>query len=190
MKSKRGRGIFFLSFYAIFFALVILFYSNLEPLDDNKTNLKNENKEQEIINNSTDYYETKKLESSNYLYKIEINDNNEVIKLEGNANNQEDIINYRYHYLIELFELKRIVKNAKFLSKDLVDDYYLVNYEIKTSSLSKLFDIENEIDTINTISLKVDSSNNLVGFDLDFSNYLKSINENNSIYKVKILYEY
>lgn len=159
------------------------------PNDDKSNN--NSEEEQNTGLTSEHYYETNNLENSDYLYKITIQKNNELEILEGSKNNQESILNYEYFNFVDLNEIKRIVKNAKYLSKSLYsEDTYKVNYEIKTSSLYELMDREKEDEGINNITLTTKENNDLIGIELDFSNYFISLNQDVSVYKVLIEYEY
>jgi len=193
-KSKKGKRTSFFLFYLVFF-IFLFFYINSQDLpqdtsNDNENKLKPNNEIKENLN----YYETNNLENSDYLYKITIQNNSELQILEGSKNNKDSINNYEYYELVDLNEIKRIIKNSKYLSKSLYsDNNYKVNYEIKNSNLYKLFndEISNEIgDDLNNISLTVRENNDLIKIELDFSNYMKSINSDISLYKVLIEYEY
>ena len=70
---------------------------------------------------------------------------------------------------------------------------YKVNYEVTNNDLNKLFDngINNEFNNeINNIVLTVKENSDLIKIELDFSNYMKTINNESSLYKVLIEYEY
>ena len=190
VKSKKGKRWLFFGFYFIFF-IFLFFYIDGQDLQNK--NLNNENNNNDNNQNiKTSYYETEKLENSDYKYKITIQKNNELEIIEGNKNNNENIKNYEYYQFIDLLELKRIIKNAKYLSKSLYsDNTYKVNYEIKTSELDEIIDskLNDENNTLNNIILTVLENNDLIGIELDFSNYMKLIN-NIDTYKVLINYEY
>lgn len=190
-KTKKGKPIFFFGFYFVFFICLFLFMNSVDyvPNDDKSNN--NSEEEQNTGLTSEHYYETNNLENSDYLYKITIQKNNELEILEGSKSNQESILNYEYFNFVDLNEIKRIVKNAKYLSKSLYsEDTYKVNYEIKTSSLYELMDREKEDEGINNITLTTKENNDLIGIELDFSNYFISLNQDVSVYKVLIEYEY
>lgn len=187
-KSKKGKTISFFVFYFFFFIFLFI-YINAQDLPKN-TSIQN-NKPDNEIEESLNYYETSNLEKSDYLYKITIQNNNELQILEGSKSNKESINNYEYYEFVDLNELKRIIKNSKYLSKSLYsENNYKVNYEISNNDLYRLFDIELESSEINNIILTVKENSDLKSIEFDFSNYIKSIKEDVFLYKVLIEYEY
>ena len=186
-KTKKGKSILFFSFYFVFF-IFLAFYINEQDLTNDK--IDNENKKEEVEYSNSNY-ETSNLEKSDYLYEITIQKNSEFEVLNGSKSNNESIKNYEYFELVDLNEIKRIIKNSKFLSKSLDNDNtYKVNYEIKTRDLFKLFEKDNESETINNIVLTVKENSDLIKIDLDLSNYMNSFDNSITSYKVLIEYEY
>lgn len=187
-KSKKGKTISFFVFYFFFFSFLFIYIDSQDLLK------KIPNRNDESIGEfkeSLNYYETSNLENSDYLYKIKIQNNDELQVLEGSRYNKESIINYKYYKLVDLNELKRIIKNSKYISKTLYNENsYKVNYEISNNDLYRLFDIDLESNEINNIVLTVNENNDLINIELDFSNYIKSINNDIFLYKVLIEYEY
>lgn len=185
LKTKKGKRISFFLFYFCFF-IFLGFYINGQGVP----NVKEELKEPEIIE-SVNYYETHSLENSDYLYKITIQENDKLEILSGSKSNDDSIKNYKYYEFVQLNEIKRIIKNAKYLSKSLYsNNTYKVNYEIKTKDLCKLFNLENNLDDLNNIILTVKENGDLLNVELDFTNYMKNKDNQISFYKVLIEYEY
>lgn len=184
-KTKKGKSISFFAFYIVFFIFLGFYINNQDiPKEEEKP-------KEEVLEKSDNYYETNNLENSDYLYKITIQNNSELEILNGSKSNNESIKNYKYYEFVDLNEIKRIIKNAKYLSKSLYSsDTYKVNYEIKTKDLFKLFNTENDLDSINNIVLTVKENSDLEKIELDFSNYMNSLDESISLYKVLIEYEY
>lgn len=184
-KSKKGKQIAFFSFYFVFF-IFLGFYINDKDLikDDNS-------KPEPKVKEEKNYYETKNLENSDYTYKITINVNGKADILNGTRANNQSIKEYEYANIIDLAEVKRVIKNAKFLEKTAYnEETYQVNYEIKTKDLAKLFDYEINLETLNSIMLIVKENSDLVKIELDFSNYMQIVDNKINLYKVLIEYEY
>lgn len=185
-KTKKGKSISFFGFYLIFFIFLAI-YINANNLPSKTYE---ENKKEEVSNNQS-YYETINLEKSNYLYKITIQENDELEILNGTKEQKESIVNYKYYKLIDLNEIKRIIKNAKYLSKSIYSaNTYKVNYEIKTKTLMDLFENENNDESLNNIVLTVNENNDLINIEMELSNYMHSFNQDIELYKVLIEYEY
>lgn len=192
LKSKKGKRTSFFLFYLVFF-IFLFFYINSQDLPKTSSN-NHENKPNNEIKENLNYYETDNLENSDYSYKITIQNNNELQILEGSKSNKDSINNYEYYEFVDLNEIKRIIKNSKYLSKSLYsENNYKVNYEVTNNDLNKLFDngINNEFNNeINNITLTVKENSDLIKIELDFSNYMKTVNNESSLYKVLIEYEY
>lgn len=188
-KTKKGKASFFFGFYAIFFAFLFLFIGTIDKAPQN-----NSHNNQEGVNNNIsnqNYYQTTNLEKSNYFYKITIQKNLELQILEGTRDNKESINNYEYKEFVDINEIKRIIKHAKYLSKSLYsENIYQVNYQIKNDDLGNLLEKEIDNKEINHIVLLTNKENDLIGLELDFSNYFKIIESDIDIYKVLINYEY
>lgn len=195
VKSKKGKQILFFSFYFFFFLFLFL-YIDKQDYKENQNQISNDNinqnnKQENNYYDDNRYYETNNLENSDYTYKITIQTNDQLQVFEGSKNNKDALKNYEYYEFVDLNEIKRIIKNAKYISKSLSSiNTYKVNYEIKTNILHELLDSDNNNDSINSIELTVLDNNDLIKIELDFSNYLTSIDYNIFRYKVLIEYEY
>lgn len=191
-KTKKGKAVFFFGFYTIFFICLFIFIDKSSKTPQNNTD--NQNNQQENVNNNVNsqgYYQTINLEKSNYTYKITIQKNLEIEILEGSKENKESINNYEYQEFVDLIEIKRIIKNAKYLSKTLYsDNTYKVNYQINNKDLGELFEKDIDNKEINNIVLITTNNSDLIGIELDFSNYFKIIESDINVYKVLISYEY
>ncbi len=182
--SKNGKIILFFGFYFIFFTVLIIMSRGANIGSNSYTNSLYTNKENNTL------YSFEKLNNEEYQYEYTIQENYE-IKTYNNDNIYE-MTGYKYSHLLKLEEIKRIIKKSKFLNKTLYsDNYYHLNFEIKTYELLELFNANNvDNASLNTLMVKTDLNGNVKEIEYDFSNYISVIDEDIKIYKVVIKYEY
>lgn len=179
IKTKKYKTISFFGFYLIFFIFLFIFLSGVDGSSNNKPS-----KPLEL-----EIYSTKRLEENNYNYKITIQENDHLIII----NNDLELSESKYNKIINLYDIKRILKNSKYLAKTkYTDDSYIINYEINNKDLYNIlyneeFRGEN---LVNKIIINTLNNSDVTSFSLDFSNFYQYVDENIKTLKVEIEYEY
>lgn len=196
-RDSRGRRIFFFIFYAIFFLILFIAIGSNSGYISSTTNNTTEGEYKEnnpIVDDST-IFKTSNIDNQFYKYKITIQNNYDLQLLEGDFNNLTSIDNYKYKELLEITNIKKMIKNAKYISKNQYStNQYKINYELTNYDLYRMFQTKELTDDmktlINNLVVITDNNSEIIGFEYDFSNYLKSLEENIKIYKVIIEYEF
>jgi len=176
---KKKRMILFFGFYFVFFALLIYFIKTTR----NEVKVPPV-KEEDVL------YKTDMIENNNYQYSyyIEENDNNFIF--EGFRDDENfDLSEYKYKELVNIYTIKQIIKNSKYLLKiENGTDLISYKYEITNNALAKILNnnekLENET---NSIIIYVDKDKNIYQIDFDYSNYMKANGEFDS-YKLTVKY--
>ena len=196
-RDSCGRRIFFFIFYAIFFLILFIAIGSNSGYISSTTNNTTEGEYKEnnpIVDDST-IFKTSNIDNQFYKYKITIQNNYDLQLLEGDFNNLTSIDNYKYKELLEITNIKKMIKNAKYISKNQYStNQYKINYELTNYDLYRMFQTKELTDDmktlINHLVVITDNNSEIIGFEYDFSNYLKSLEENIKIYKVIIEYEF
>ncbi len=176
---KKRRMILFFGFYFVFFALLIYFIRTtreqvkVPPV-----------KEEDII------YKTDMIENNNYQYSYYIEENDNTYTFSGVRDDENyELSEYKYKELVNIYTIKQIIKNAKYLLKvENGSDLISYKYEITNKDLAKILNYkENLEDGTNPIIIFVDKDKNIYQIDFDYSNYMKATGEFDS-YKLTVKY--
>lgn len=187
--NTKYRAILFFTFYFIFFCILIsAIKSNnsiktttnkyLFSIDNigNKYHFKytldiDNNEvfyEGDVFNNSSKFTNV----SSGELYKEQ---NNIFFKYDGstwiNIDSPYLMVNYKYDVMFD-----KIINNATYISKiENADSTKIYNYQISTTTLYKLFDLNViDLDDLpNSMTIYTNSNNELIKVKYDFSSYFK-----------------
>ena len=208
LRSESGKRWSFVIFYLFFFIFIFILLSLPGSITDKSNNNTNE---------SSLPFKTINLESStyNFNYAKEINEETTVYLGRKENNNitltkDDETITYTYlngvlkpsntddtdifYQLLDVYELKRIFKTSKYISKmELIEDNSLVyNYEITNQKLAELLNIEifaNQ-ELINQIKV-VFKNNNVDNITFDLLNLINNSNTINATYNsYKIIITY
>lgn len=152
IKDRKGGLILFFGFYLIFFVFILLIIKNIndkvgpEPLK----------------------YSTNLLENSNYYYNYNVLDNENNLSFHGyNDMPNEELNKYEYYKLLDLYSIKSLINNSKNMQ---ADEMFL--YELSNTSLSEFLEETRDIeDLTNKIIILTDDNLNVIGFNIDLSNY-------------------
>lgn len=208
LRSDKGKKYSFVIFYLFFFIFlfVIVSFPNNTESDNNNQTIKEE---------TSLLFKTSNIEedniSFNYLVKINddttnylVNKDNNDIKVEYN----DEIYSYYYEYgilkpasdtdfdifyqLLDVYEVKRIIKSSKFISKtEYNDGTFIYNYEIDNETLSSY---------LNTLVLDSSLNNNIkvtvkddkvFSISFDFTNLINNSNlltAEVSLYEINLNY--
>ncbi len=194
--NPQHKAWVFLAIYFIFFALIILAlrsnnsgYVTREEENNNiefsMSNIENNNYHFKysvnLDGNETVYegdkYNKKELFTKTRLGVVETyyqEDNTFLVKINDNyisVNNPYEIITFR-----DYDTLKNILNSSTYISKtENVDKSFIYNYQISTTTLYKIFDLDDiDIEDLpNEIKATTDSNNNLIKLEFDFSQYYK-----------------
>lgn len=194
LRSDTGRKFSFLLFYVFFFTFLFLFFSF------SGTTSMNHQQESEL----SFPYSIKNIEASSYTfsYLLKINETTKEFlgeKKNGIVTMQDDTGIYEYFYqegslvfegeqdplayseFLDIYELKRMLKNSKLVSETKVTDTneYIYNYSIQNEILSKLLDLPLEANEkeVNEIIVKTDSKKELKSITLNLVPFFKEVIE-------------
>ena len=204
LRSENGKRYSFIIFYIFFFIFLFIFLTvDMKPIINNEIkeenslpfstkNLENNDYEFSYIINSNDVEEYKGKKQNN---QISLMDDRGVFafiyqdgKLIRNDNLEYDI---PYSSLIDIYEIKRIIKNSKLISETKLNETneIIYNYVIKNSSLESILnDNIDNLDLENEIVIKTNSKHEIYEINFNFLNYVKSKNNELSNYKIIIKY--
>ena len=222
--GKRYSFFIFYGLFFIFVFVILSFSNNDNTLNNNVNNNNNSNDNSVNNNQETNKeesvfpYSIKNIEDTSYDFSYVVNFNDESKEYLGYKNNdkitiQEGTNTYEYNYqdgnlvyqgtmepidnieFLNIYELKRIIKNSKLVSETRITDTreYLYNYVIKSNSLNDLLNSDIEIiDNLeNEIIIQADSLNNFKKITMNITNYFKEISEDSeSIDNYKITFTY
>jgi len=175
-EARRRKAIIFFGFYLIFFIVLFIYIRSF----DNQENPK----EDSVL------YKTELIENGTYSYAYTITENDNTFTFQGSTKNDNyELSEYKYKQLLDIYNIKKILKNSKYILKE-ESGTGLINYryEITSNALANLLNINimND-DSINPIIVYVDKDRNIYKIEMDFSNYMK-VSENYDIYKLTIEY--
>lgn len=186
-RSSKGRKISFLIFYICFFIFLFIYMAPTKKIN-------NENEIKEIFP-----FKINNIEEKSYNFTYIINKNNELLEFLGikelNAITLKDDrgeysfiyqngsltrtdnnnLNIPYNKLLDIYEIKRIIKNSKLISETKLNETneYIYKYEIKNKDLSDIFNNNIETDEVNEINIRTNSKKELKEIVFDFINYEK-----------------
>ena len=92
--------------------------------------------------------------------------------------NNYDVSEYKYKAFLDIYNIKKLIKNSKYLYKTDNDGVISYKYELDNKILSNMLQDGKTLEEgINNIVVYVDKDNNVYKIELDFSNYMRSIEE-------------
>lgn len=208
LRSEKGKRYSFVIFYAIFFIFLFVFLSTPAPDNKEETNkgeeetsslpfktlqLENEDYKftyQEIINETPIVYQGEKkdntisLTSEDNTYNYTYQDGELLFQGESNS--------LTYYKLLDIYEIKKLIKDATFISKvEYPDKQVDFNYEIASNHLQEIFASEDEKDTTNKIVVSCNKDLEVLKITFDIYNYFKEINKEDTdtkSYLIEITY--
>ena len=207
LRSEKGKRYSFVIFYIFFFAFLFI----LMNLPSTSTN----NKQNNQVESSLPFKITN-LEQSNYTFNyVKRIDNNSTIYLGKKINNQisltldDNIYIYNYqnstlkpsvdnesdiiYQFLDIYELKRIIKNSTYISKtEFPDGNINYNYEIDNNTLANILNMEvlDNSNLINNIVVNT-NKNGVLDITFDLLNLINNTsNVTNSYLEYKIIITY
>ena len=208
LRSDKGKKYSFVVFYFFFFIflfIVMSFPNNIENKDNNQTDI-----EETSLLFSTSNIEEDNI-NFNYLVKIDndtniylVNKINKSIKVEynnetydyyyenGNLKPASDTDLDIFYQLLDVFEVKRILKSSKFVSKtEYSDGTFIYNYEIDNETLSGYLNtLVLDSSLKNSINIIV-KNNKVFSMKFDLKNLINSSNvltKQVSLYEINLNY--
>ena len=202
-RSDKGKTYSFFIFYIIFFIFLFIFISG--------TNYK-DNKVDNNVESSLPF-KTINIENNNYQFKYIVNTNYNTIDYLGERD--KNIINikgdegeYTYYYqngvlindnhekiihdkLLDIFEVKRIIKNSKLISETKLNENnnYIYNYKIKSNDLNSILLSDSLFDDLeNDIIVLTNQNKEIIKIEFDLLNYEKKLNSELNMFKITIDY--
>ena len=166
---KRKKMIVFFGFYLIFFIFLFIWLKS--------NNVENTNTP---IDEETSFtYKTDLIENNNYTYVYEIEENENVNTIRGIRDDENyQLSEYKYKYFLDIYNIKKLIKNSKYLYKIDNNNEISYKYEIENKTISNLLQNSKEIENgVNNILVYVDNNDNVYKIELDLSSYMVSINE-------------
>ena len=170
---KRKKMIYFFGFYLVFFVVLFIWMRSSEGnINNNNNNTSNDN--ETVIN-----YKTDKIENNNYTYVYEIEENDNHISYKGIRDDDNyDVSEYKYKFFLDIYNIKKLIKNSKYLYKIDNNNEISYKYEIDNKTISNMLQDGKEVDNgINNILVYVDNNDNVYKIELDFTSYMVSVNE-------------
>ena len=166
---KRKKMIVFFGFYLIFFIFLFIWLKN--------SNVENTNVPTDEETSFT--YKTDLIENNNYTYVYEIEENENVDTIRGIRDDENyQLSEYKYKYFLDIYNIKKLIKNSKYLYKIDNNNEISYKYEIENKTISNLLQNSKEIENgVNNILVYVDNNDNVYKIELDLSSYMVSINE-------------
>ena len=166
---KRKKTIMFFGFYLVFFLFLFIWMKSYG------SNPRNE----EIKEDTEITYKTDMIENNNYTYVFEIEEDNNTYSYKGIRDDENyEVSEYKYKFFLDIYNIKKLIKNSKYLYKTDNNNEISYKYEIDSKTLSNMLQDGKTVENgINNIIVYVDSTNNAYKIELDFSNYMKSIEE-------------
>ena len=166
---KRKKMIVFFGFYIIFFIFLFIWLKN--------SNVENTNVPTDEETSFT--YKTDLIENNNYTYVYEIEENENVNTIRGIRDDENyQLSEYKYKYFLDIYNIKKLIKNSKYLYKIDNNNEISYKYEIDNKTISNLLQNSKEIENgVNNILVYVDNNDNVYKIELDLSSYMVSINE-------------
>ena len=166
---KRKKMIAFFGFYLVFFIVLFIWMRSFNTKTNNEVN-----DGETVIT-----YKTDLIENNNYTYVYEIIENDRTYTFKGIRDQENyDVSEYKYKNFLDIYNIKKLIKNSKYLYKTDNNNEISYKYEIDNKTLSNMLqDNKTPSEGINNILVYVDNSDNVYKIELDFSSYMNSINE-------------
>lgn len=208
LRSESGKRWSFVVFYLFFFAFIFILLSLPGSSTTNKNDKTNESslpfKISNLENNTYNFNYTK-IEDEKTLIYLGKKENNEIT-----LTNDDEVITYTYlngslkpsntddtdifYQLLDVYELKRIFKTSKYISKmELISDSSIIyNYEITNQELAEILNIEvfTNQELVNHIEISY-KNQSVDSITFDLLNLVNNSNTNNNSYNsYKIIITY
>ena len=165
---KRRKTILFFGFYLVFFIFLFFYMRDMNVVKEG------ENNEETVIT-----YKTEFIENSNYTYVYEIEENGIITTFRGIKDQDNyELSEYKYKFFLDIYNIKKLIKNSKYLYKIDNNNEISYKYEIDNKTISNMLQDGKEVDNgINNILVYVDNNDNVYKIELDFTSYMVSVNE-------------
>lgn len=186
-QSKVGKMTLFFGFYFFFFLFLSFFLNankNIDKPADNNNNNQVVDKENNV--QVTDLFTINPIVDNNYFYSYTILENGNEINFTGQINDKNSLIEeYAYNYFLDIYNVRQLIKNSKYISKTDYSDNIVYQYELTNKTINELRGEELNNEGINKITVKVDSNLVVTDIELDLNNYMSNkFNE----YKITLQY--
>ena len=139
-QTKIGKMTFFFGFYFFFFLFLAFFLKG--NIDNSNNTNNNGNSDNSTVNEnvnknpSNELFNTELLINDNYYYKYEVTGDEKCVTFEGRINDKNDLLEeYAYNYFLNIYNIRQIIKNSKYLSREEVEGVVIYNYEVTTSTI-------------------------------------------------------
>ena len=202
-RSKKGKRYSFVIFYIFFFLFLFIYLAANKNIDSNVVEEEN-----------TFPFNTSYLEYYDYDFKYIVNTNLDELLYKGKCEGDkitvmDDTGEYEFYYknaklvsdtenniihssLLDIFEIKRMVKKSKLISETKMADNlnYIYNYTITNDDLNSIFGTNNIINKnlTNEIIIKTDSKKNIKEVNLNLLNYEREFNNDLKIFNITLEY--
>ena len=166
---RRKKMIIFFGFYIVFFIFLFIWMKSYG------SNSKTVPEQEE----TSFTYKTDLIENNNYTYVYEIEENGEIITFRGIKDQENyELSEYKYKFFLDIYNVKKLIKNSKYLYKIDNNNEISYKYEIDNKTISNMLQDGKDIDDgINNILVYIDNNDNVYKIELDFTSYMVSINE-------------
>lgn len=186
-QSKVGKMTLFFGFYFFFF-LFLSFFLNANKNIDKSADNNNNNQVVDKENNSqvTDLFTINPIVDNNYFYNYTILENGNEINFTGQINDKNFLIEeYAYNYFLDIYNVRQLIKNSKYISKTDYSDNIVYQYELTNKTINELRGEELNSEGTNKITVTVNSNLVVTDIELDLNNYMSNkFNE----YKITLQY--
>ena len=177
----------FFGFYFFFF-LFLSFFLNANKNIDKSADNNNNNQVVDKENNSqvTDLFTINPIVDNNYFYNYTILENGNEINFTGQINDKNFLIEeYAYNYFLDIYNVRQLIKNSKYISKTDYSDNIVYQYELTNKTINELRGEELNSEGTNKITVTVNSNLVVTDIELDLNNYMSNkFNE----YKITLQY--
>lgn len=186
-QSKVGKMTLFFGFYFFFFLFLSFFLNSSKNIDkpvDNNNNNQVVDKENNV--QVTDLFTINPIVDNNYFYSYTILENGNEINFTGQINDKNSLIEeYVYNYFLDIYNVRQLIKNSKYISKADYSGNIVYQYELTNKTINELRGEELNSEGTNKITVKVDSNLVVTDIELDLNNYMSNkFNE----YKITLQY--
>jgi len=179
-QSKPVKMTLFFGFYFFFFLFLVSFIRNNNTNLNNNSDETNNDKNNIPLKEENGLFYTEPIINNNYYYEYQILEDNEEIVFQGNINDINDSLNkYENHYFLNIYNIRQLIKNAKFLSKTTHQDNSIeYNYELLTGKIKEIKqETSTETEGINSIVVTVNKDLIVTNIKLDLSDYMQKNNK-------------
>ncbi len=168
-ETKRKKTIVFFGFYLVFFLFLFIWMRSYGS----------SSKTLPIKEETNFTYKTDLIENNNYTYVYEIEENGIITTFRGIKDQDNyELSEYKYKFFLDIYNIKKLIKNSKYLYKIDNNNEISYKYEIDNKTISNMLQDGKEVDNgINNILVYVDNNDNVYKIELDFTSYMVSVNE-------------